>query len=40
MEPLKNSEVLRHMDVPPFSMADKSLKMQTKAKSHFALVWV
>jgi hypothetical protein len=32
-EPLKNSEVPRHTDVPPFSMTYQSLKMQTKAKS-------
>jgi len=35
-ETLINSEFLRHMDVPPFSMVGKPLKMAKKAKSHFA----
>jgi len=34
-ETLINSEFPRHKDVPPFSMADKPLKMKEKIKSHF-----
>jgi len=35
MEALINSEIPQHMEVLPFSMADKSLKMKEKVKSHF-----
>ena len=31
------SEFPQHMDVLPFSVADKSLKMKNKIKSHFIL---
>jgi hypothetical protein len=33
-ETLINSEFPQHMDVLPFSMADKPLKMKNKIKSH------
>ena len=32
---LINSEFPQHMDVLPFSVADKPLKMEKKIKSHF-----
>jgi len=35
-ETLTNSEFPQHMDVLPFSMADKLLKMKKKGKSHFS----
>ena len=35
-ETLIYSEFPWHMEVPPFSAADKLLKMKKKAKSHFA----
>jgi len=34
-EILINSEFSQHMDVLPFSVADKPLKMKKKIKSHF-----
>jgi hypothetical protein len=34
-ETLINSEFPQHMDVLPFSVADKPLKMKNKIKSHF-----
>jgi hypothetical protein len=39
-EALIKSELPRHMDVPPCSMADKPLSMQNEVKSHFTLFWV
>jgi len=36
-ETLMNSEFPQHMNVLPFSMADKPLKMKNKIKSHFIL---
>ena len=33
-ETLINSEFPQHMDVLPFSVADKPLKMKSKIKSH------
>jgi hypothetical protein len=35
IEALIYSEPPRHMDVPPFSVADKPLKMKENEKSHF-----
>ena len=35
METLVNSEFLQHMDVLPFLIAAKLLKMEKKLKSHF-----
>ena len=31
------SELPRHMDAPPFSVADKPLKMKENEKSHFSI---
>jgi len=36
-EALKNSEILQHMGVLPFSVTDKLLKMKNKSKLHFDL---